>query len=146
MSRDKILNFKIMKRKFLLVITLSTIVLSCKKTEENNAEKQTTVTETTVLQAPKCGDKEVKEALMSSIQKEGTLYMLFLDNILDTPIKKIEFNNILTRSQNNDLQKCECEADFIEEFTNDEQRTGHIYYFAQKDSEGNVIVKQQDIP
>jgi hypothetical protein len=46
--------------------------------------------------------------------------MLFLVEIGDTPIKKIEFNHILTRSQNNDLQKCECEADFIEEFTNDE--------------------------
>jgi hypothetical protein len=135
-----------MKTKILLMITIATITMSCKKTEENNTENQNAVTETTVSQAPICGDKEVKEALMSSIQKEGTEYMLFLDEIGDTPIKKIEFNNILTRSQNNDLQKCECEADFIEEFTNGEKRTGHIYYFAQKDSEGNIIVKQQDIP
>lgn len=136
-----------MKTKILLMITIATITMSCKKTEENNTENQNAVTETTVLQAPKCGDKEVKEALMSSIYKEGLLDDLVYVDPSSIPVrKKIELKNILTMSQNNDLQKCECEADCIQEFTNGEQRTNHIYYFAQKDSEGNLIVKQQENP
>lgn len=84
---------------------------------------------------------------MSSIDKEGLLNEVYIDSgQVRTTIKKIELKNILTRSQNNDLQKCECEADCIQEFTNGEQRTDHFYYFAQKDSEGNVIVKQQEEP
>lgn len=136
-----------MKTKVLLMISLATIAMSCKKTEENNAETQNAVTETTVTQSPKCGDKEVKEALMSSVDKEG----VYNDEYVDTSsvratIKKFEIKNILTRSQNNDLQKCECEADLKRQLTNGKQLTNHIYYFAQKDSEGKVIVKQQEKP
>nr|WP_315130247.1 hypothetical protein [uncultured Flavobacterium sp.] len=136
-----------MKTKFLLMITLATITMSCKKTEGNNAENQNAVTETTDTQTPKCSDKVVKEALMSSI-KQGLFDGLAIIDTSAVPltIKKDEIKNILTRSKNNDLQKCECETDYIREFTNGEQRIDHIYYFAQKDSEGNVIVKQQEEP
>lgn len=136
-----------MKTKILIMITIATIAMSCKKTEENNTENQYAVPETTDIQAPKCGDKKVKEALISSIYKEGLLNDLVYVDPSEAPVrKKIEINKILTISKNNDLQKCECEAECIQEFSNGEQRTDHIYYFTQKDSEGNLVVKQQDKP
>jgi hypothetical protein len=81
------------------------------KTEENNAEKQIHCNRNYQPQAPKCGDKEVMKVCRHLIQKKKVLNTCYFH--LYTPYKKNRLNNILTRSQNNDRKKRECEVDFI---------------------------------
>lgn len=89
---------------------------------------------------PKCEDKEILGTVISLLSENS---MSLIDNygrnsvMIDTA--KAEIDNIMTTSTNPELNSCGCEGTLI--LPNHE---GIVKYSAQKNSEGEIIVKVDD--
>ncbi len=92
-----------------------------------------------VNDTPKCDDKEINQTVISLLTENkndltdnnGNSVGLFFNNENDGTIK-----NIMTKSKDNELKICNCEGTY-----QDTVIIGNINYTAQKNSEGEIIVK-----
>lgn len=96
--------------------------------------------------SPKCDDKEVTETVSSILLENRTsLIDKYGRNGVLLNEKDIKIKNIMTTSINDELKSCNCEGS-IESYISgiDMTTEGNVIYTAQKNSEGEVIVKVDD--
>ncbi len=128
-----------------------TIFYSCKEnSNENNSENSIFSSNETV----KCDDKDVITTVISILyEKDGQIPIDYFDTgnvryIGDKSfITQTSINNILTVNLNKELNSCNCEGSlYYKNPTKDGiDANGSIKYLAQKNSQGEIIVKVEDI-
>ena len=91
--------------------------------------------------APKCDDKEVTETVLSILSENSkSLVDQYGRNSIIIDPKTAKIKNIMTPSADDELNSCGCEGtiETNESFLPGE---GSVNYTAQKNSEGEIIVK-----
>lgn len=99
--------------------------------------------------APKCDDKEVTETVSAILFENKNVlrttngWSVLLEN------KNFKFTNIMTTNEDDKLQSCECEgtvkAESKDHHVGKINYEGNVNYFAQKNTDGKIIVKVKDI-
>ena len=120
------------------------VLSSCGNKTSENGEKGILDSMFTSNNAPKCDDKEVTETVSSILlENRGTLIDGFGRNGVILNEKDIKIKNILTKNINEELKSCNCEGS-LESHLSGMTTEGNVTYTAQKNSEGEIIVKVDD--
>lgn len=94
---------------------------------------------------PKCDDPEIQETVIQLIVENRTS-LEYLVSLIARDEKNLNIDNIMTTSENSELNSCGCEATL--NLLRDEGRKPiktNISYTAQKNSQGEVIVKIENL-
>ncbi len=116
------------------------MLVSCGNKTSENGEKGILDSMFKTNNTPKCDDLEVTSTVLTILQENSR-------NLIDeygrhsTMIdpNKSKIINIMTTSKDDDLSICNCEGTVKTEL-----QEGNVIYSAQKNSEGEVIVKVED--
>ncbi|MEB3380379.1 hypothetical protein VL762_11775 [Flavobacterium psychrophilum] len=98
-------------------------------------------------ETPKCDDKEVTETVSSILlENKNSLIDEFGKNGVILNENDMKIINVITTNKNDELKSCNCEGT-LESYTDNGVKItteGNVIYFAQKNSEGEVVVKIDD--
>jgi hypothetical protein len=91
--------------------------------------------------APKCDDEDVKKTVISIlVENRDNIYSEGGSSVSFFLTGKGTFKNIMTKSIDKEINLCNCEGTYTQE----KAFEGNVTYSAQKNSEGEVIVKVEN--
>lgn len=131
-----------MKKTFLLASL--TILCACGGNNSSSENKSIFTSDET----PKCEDSEVTNTVLSMLNENIT--ELYLEN-MNSPGgvyigESAKIKNIMTTNKNEELKSCGCEGTIESGLFNEKFiHKANVSYVAQKNSEGEIIVKIEDV-
>ena len=137
-------------KKIIFIVGL-TIFYSCK---ENSNEEKSENSIFSSNETIKCDDKDVITTVLSIIfEKEGQIPIKYWDggNVFyfgdKSFIPQTSINNILTLKLDKELNSCSCEGSlyYKNRVKDGIDAKGSIKYLAQKNSQGEIIVKVENV-